>query len=345
MTVSFSDGGKPDVIHTTSLSETLSTGKRRRKKKKKKMVKLNSESARQLELKIQANMNRHELSCQHFLCRQFWCFTISQAILTMLASILAFVASSDLLTPVIKTYLNLLVGSLSAIVVFLQTLSGICTFGDRAGMHSNLAIDLRDLRDDIALLRLKLQKVEADDEKNGGSVADESSYYDDYELDGSKNGSKTANGDKGVEDEDVNRDNFESIQQRYRQSLAGCKSNSPMQISEAFYGLESHLLVSRSLDNDLYMSQVYGHNNHGNLVAWKGYDILCTQISTYYLFPMFLPSPRYAVDTTMKLLNTQLNQCHKYWEAQVKENFGNNKKFMKKSFFYSYNPSSSSEEV
>jgi len=271
-------------------------------------------------------MNQHTLASIYFSNQNFYVFTVTQASFTMMASIGAFAASSDLLTPISKVWLNLAVGSISAMVVFLQTMNGVCGFGERAGQHQNLAIDLRDLRDDIALLKLKLQKVKADKEKAKAQHGDGYSYTTDSDDD--------SNSDED-EDEEVNKDNFESIQQRYQQSLAGCKSNCPMELSEAFRGLNSHLMVTKSLDNNLYMTQVYGHSKHENLLYLKAYDLLSAEILTYYFFPLILPNPKSMVKQTMARLNTELNKCHRYWEKQVKENFGNNKKYMKQSFFYS----------
>lgn len=166
-----SDGERPGVIDAS-----LPPPRRRRKKKKKKVVRLDVESARELEYIIQANMNQHTLASIYFSNQNFYVFTVTQASFTMMASIGAFAASSDLLTPISKVWLNLAVGSISAMVVFLQTMNGVCGFGERAGQHQNLAIDLRDLRDDIALLKLKLQKVKADKEKAKAQHGDGYSY-------------------------------------------------------------------------------------------------------------------------------------------------------------------------
>jgi len=314
---------------------------KKKKKKKKKGVKLDAESAMQLESNIQMNLTKHLLASKYFIHRQFWYFTTTQAVLTMAASIFAFVASSEILNDKQKTILNLGVGSISAFVVFIQTMSGVCSYGERGGMHENLSVDLRDLRDDITLIRFKLCKlVTDDDEKKGlisadssssGSNSNSNSYSYSYIE---SNYSSEDDSDSDDDDDEEHHDTFESIQNRYRQSLGGCKSNVPMELSDAFQGLDSHLQVTRSLDNNLYMHQVYGHSRFNNIVYFKAYDILCAEILGYFWYPWGLPCPKKCVEETMRRLQNELDAAHKYWAAQVKENYGAHPDAFKHSFFY-----------
>ena len=114
----------------------------------------------ELEYQVQINLIKHNLASMFFASRQFWVFTITQGVLTMIASILAFVASSSLIEERTKDIIATIVGSTSGVVVFLQTMAGVCNYGTRAAMHASAAIDLRDLRDEIVLIKFKVKKEE-----------------------------------------------------------------------------------------------------------------------------------------------------------------------------------------
>ena len=65
------------------------------KKKKKHGVKFNYQNAAVLEQQVQMNLVQNSLAHQYFQFRQYWYFTLPQAFLTAIASVLAFVASSE----------------------------------------------------------------------------------------------------------------------------------------------------------------------------------------------------------------------------------------------------------
>ena len=83
------------------------------------------------------NILVHNLAARFFECRQFWIFTIPQATLTMIPSSLAFMAATDLIDENMKLILNTVVGSTSAFIVFLQVMSGICSYRTRGAMHKS----------------------------------------------------------------------------------------------------------------------------------------------------------------------------------------------------------------
>jgi len=295
---------------------------------------LNFDSAMELEYQVQINLIKHNLASMHFQSRQFWLFTITQGVLTMLASILAFIASSALIPEITKDILATIVGSTSGIVVFLQTMSGVCNYGTRAAMHASAAIDLRDLRDHIVLIKFKVKK-----EAEQGIVA---SHYQHSTRRGSfLTAAMTAggndNGDSSSDDEEDDEEakkvkeeeekqeqehdnTFARIQQRYRQSLSGCKSNIPMGLSEAFHGLHSNLLVSESMDNTMYMRNIYGpKTNSKNIIHFKAFDILASEILNDSWYPLLLPNSQKVIDKSMARLNKELNKYHKYWDEKLDE--------------------------
>ena len=114
----------------------------KKKKKKKQGVKFNYQNAAVLEQQVQMNLVQNSLAHQYFKFRQYWYFTLPQAFLTAIASVLAFVASSEKLEEHAQS-INLFVGSISAAVVLFQTISGIRQYGVKADRHQNVAVQLR----------------------------------------------------------------------------------------------------------------------------------------------------------------------------------------------------------
>jgi hypothetical protein len=171
----------------------------------------------------------HKLTCAHLEARQFWFFTIPQALVTMLGGILAFLTTSDLFNDETNTIIATIVGSIAVGSVFIQTLEGSCKYGIRASMHSGTAIDLRDLRGDLKLLMVKLKATGEKDIANrkNNSNNNTTSIIKDTEV---NEGDKT--------------NTFESIEMRYRQSAQGCKSFVELSISEAFELLHTELMVT-----------------------------------------------------------------------------------------------------
>jgi len=339
---------------------------KRKKKPKDAGIVLTKDSAMELEYQVHKNLVKHNISASYYYTRQMLFFTIPQAVLTMVTSILAFLSSSELYSERQRTVLATIVGCLSGVVVFLQTLNGVCTFGTRAAQHASAAIDLRDLRDHIILIKFTLQKQEEqddidnleaeeedDDDNDDKTVEDMLSPKDDKSLasydhrstrsggrsqSASKAASKAAAskiiGDLGeaadvVQDEEEDEaekelkedDNtFGRLQQRYRQSLAGCKSNIPMQVSEAFSGMESNLMVMNTKDRKTYMVNVYGPKVvYDNLVYFKAFDILSEGMLNYWLYPLFLPNPTKTTQEAMDRLGETLDEYHNYWDAKEKK--------------------------
>ena len=183
----------------------------------------------------------------------------------MLSSILAFVATSDLLDNKTKVVINIIVGSTSGVVVFLQTMSGVCGYGTRAAMHDSAAVDLRDLRDHLVLLTQKLNLKETQKRINdaGPTFA---------ELVG-VNDTKTED-DEGVGENEDNTSNFEDIQSRFKQSLSGCKATVPLETSEAFQGVQSDLNLTATWKALEFMYGKYHHSHIFEFVHLKAFDIL-----------------------------------------------------------------------
>lgn len=289
---------------TTPHADSKTKDTRRKSRGQSGGVKLTYRSAFQLEREISKYLAKHNLASKFLGYRQFWIFTVPQAVLTCMASILAFIATSDMLTATQKTILSTVVGSTSGVVVFLQTMGGICNYGSRSAMHQSTAIDLRDLRDDLVLIKHKLGQMEKDKGKKltaamvGHTLPESDSEEDDY-------------------DDDRNGTDFGTIQSRFRQSLSGCKSNLPLGLMEAFNGLDSNLVIARTRENSVLLYNVYGHIEFDDFIETKAYDILAGEILNARGFPMRLPNSKAMVQKTMERLRVQLNTYQSFWDQPV----------------------------
>mmetsp|Transcript_5013 Transcript_5013/g.11634 ORF Transcript_5013/g.11634 Transcript_5013/m.11634 type:complete len:390 (-) Transcript_5013:182-1351(-) len=286
----------PDL--QSSAAEKPKDKKKDKKSKQRKGVQITAASAFELEREVSKNMAKHNLANQYLAFRHFWFFTVPQAVLTCVSGILAFVATLDLLTNEVKTIVNTIVGSISGVVVFLQTMSGICNYGSRADMHQSAAIDLRDLRDDLHLLKQKLKQIEMDrNKKKSHAEANGEDHEDSNEEDGAS---------------------FDEIQSRFRQSLSACKSNVPMGLTEAFAGIESNLLLARSKENNVYMTKIYGEIEFDDFVQSKAHDILAGEILHSRFFPFSLPKSKDVVQRTMERLRNHIELYQCFWHKNGK---------------------------
>ena len=271
-------------------------------KTEKKGVKLNARNAQQLEIQFQINLIKHSLAADYFEFHQFYLFTLPQAILTAASSVIAFSSSSASFSQW-QDILSIVVGLNSAIVVLLQTISGIQNFGMRADRHRGVAIQLRDLRDDIVLMKFKLNSVELDTKQKHEILYKKDGAFPIVDWNKSKEHEEHEHDDDADAGES---ETFDSIQKRYQQCLSGCTSNVPIELSEAFHGLGSNLEIAETKENVERMHNIYGHLNYQSLVTGKAYDILAGLILNRWNFPLFFPDSKEVVRTTMKMLKARL---------------------------------------
>jgi len=263
-----------DDTSNGSNKSTVSASDGKPMEKKKKCAKLTLKGVIEFKQMVQMNLGQHNLAAHYFLCRQYWFFTVPQALLTMIAGIFAFVATTELLDAQQIIIINVIVGSTSAIVVFLQTMSGVCEYGTRGAMHNGLAIDLRDLRDGVFLLGAKVTA-------NFSSTNQE------------------------VDHDDENDKEFATFQSRFQQSLSGCKSNVPLKLGEAFHSVTSSLAMSKSKANMKYIIDVYDTSDNASNRYFTNmhtllYDILAAEILEYTFFPIFPPNAKKIAEKAMK---------------------------------------------
>ena len=269
------------------------------------------QSAARLKQEVQMNMTKHKLAKKVFSARQFWFFTVPQAILTMLNSVLAFVATSDLLDNKTKVIINIIVGSMSGAVVFLQTMSGVCRYGTRAAMHDSTTVDLRDLCDHLLLIKQKLVIKETRKRNQNISI----DFRPTYESVGI-NDANTEDDDEDDYNSGDNASNFEDIQTRFRQSLSGCKSTVPLAISEAFQGVQSDLNLTGTHKTMEYLYEKYHHFRIFDYMHLKAFDILSIEITNYQFFPICLPNSDKMVEVTMDRLRKKAKEAENYWISE-----------------------------
>ena len=105
--------------------------------------------------KIMIDLAKHQIAHEYFSKRQFWVFTLPTALLTLVSSILAFMAcSSELLRSFHwnSQVVTFTAGALSAFAVFLQSLSGKCNYEKRAMMHDAMVHNFRKLKNELLVV-------------------------------------------------------------------------------------------------------------------------------------------------------------------------------------------------
>ena len=277
------DGSSPTLPQPDTEPQTSPSNSQ--KPKGRRGVKMNARSTYGVEKQIQKNILMHSLAAEYFQFRHFWIFEFQQGIFTMFSSILAFVATTELIENRMKIILTTIVGATTTFVGFLQAMNSLCSYGTRAIMHQSVIIDLRDQKNHLRMLRIKLGYVEA------GLVSSEDTFVD--EEDG---------------DDEYNEGTFESIQDKFEQSLSGCKSTIPVEISEAFFGFETSLSGIWTMASFKIFVDHYGPKYPWEMLGLIPDDIVAKEIMDYPLFPFRLPSPSKVVKNSRERFRKQYKE-------------------------------------
>jgi len=215
---------------------------------------------------LKSQLRQHCLARQYFDKRQFCFFDAITALLTMTAGIMAFVAGTDLLEEGHKTNLNLIVGSFSFVVVFMQTLSTRFKFDVQSEMHSSFAFDIKDMIVDLGFIL--------------GDIEEQV---------------RTGRGDEGKHKEW--RVSIRKIRERYGRSLKKCRSMMPPKITSAFD------LIQNDLDTEFRDVPKKFRTDDG---VEEFYDRAFIQLESQIFLsrgsPMFLPNPEKVVKVSIKKL-------------------------------------------
>ena len=252
----------------------------------------------------------HKLTCAHLEARQFWFFTIPQALVTMLGGLLAFLCAADKFTCGTDRSVEMAVGSFAVVSVFMQTVEGVCKYGIRASMHFVAAIDLRDLSSDLKLLMVKLKAVGEKDIANRKNDNNSNISYNSPSM------IKDTEGNQGGKTNKTNTSESQCIELRYQQSSQGCKSFVELSISEAFELLHTELMVKLDKNAMQHFEDKVGSDWYSNLYL-GACDRLCAEITSYNYWPLFVPNSNQVVSNTMKLIQRDWKEGENFWLKEI----------------------------
>ena len=104
--------------------------------------------------KVEQERQIQRLSAAHYGAWHFWFLFMPSALLTLLAGILAFLSTSDMLGSALRVRLSIVVGCLALVATFLQALSDQLKLDSRAAMHRSAVLDLKRICDDLEFMSI-----------------------------------------------------------------------------------------------------------------------------------------------------------------------------------------------
>ena len=241
-----------------------------------------------VELELHRSIVMHTLAAKFFQVRQFWFFEFTAGFLTMLSSILAFIATTELVVQRDQIVLTTVVGATTVVVGFLQALNSNLGYGTRAVMHQSVAIDLRDLRNHLRMIRCQLGFAE-------------------------QHGLQGVFRFENDEEEEFTEGTFESIRDKFEQSLNGCKSPLPIEISEAFSGIESSMHTTGVQSTMELFIRLYGPKFHWQFLFFKYLDIASELITDHRYFPFFLPRSSSVIKKAKVLIKQEFKEGREFY--------------------------------
>ncbi len=274
----------------------------------KRVVKLTARNVETLEQQVQMEMIKHVLAEKYFTFHSFWFFVMPQAVLTALASVFAFVAGSQVIEGNPSVWINLVAGVTSACVVLIQTIGGFKIYDKRADRHHNTAVQLRDLRDQLCILKIKFRSEARQMKEEGLRHASSLNFA---------TGAATSIALVDDKEEGLG-ESFDLIQKRFQQCLTGCSSYVPIEISTCFHGLGTNLELALTEKNRKLMADDYGPDFNEILLLSKSIDILSAEIIQFWLFPLFFPNPKNMVTQTMENLKLRLDETKNQFDSKPK---------------------------
>ncbi|OEU08717.1 hypothetical protein FRACYDRAFT_249618 [Fragilariopsis cylindrus CCMP1102] len=220
----------------------------------------------------------HKLTCAHLEARQFWFFTIPQALVTMLGGLLAFLCAADKFTCGTDRSVEMAVGSFAVVSVFMQTV-------ERVSVGEN---DIANRKND-----------------NSNNI----SYNSPSMI-------KDTEGNQGGKTNKTNTSESQCIELRYQQSSQGCKSFVELSISEAFELLHTELMVTLDKNSMQHFEDKVGSDWYLNLYL-GACDRLCAEITSYSYWPLFVPNSNRVVSNTMKLIQRDWKEGENFWLKEI----------------------------
>jgi len=269
-----------------------------------------AQSMNYLQVLILQEEQQQKLSALHFDAIHDYVFFFPSVIITLLGGILAILVKSTLVTSgKTQTVIALVIAILSIVSTFFQSLMKQFDFSGRAGFHDSCARALNKL-----LLFSKLDAREAAYNSIFKSLSTGTTLsvgknklaeedHDESKKPSAKKGKDDAKddvkkGDDGTKkgDDDEHKKSDGSLVAQFRQAVDTCSSVVPIEISMAFKIMRTRLeLVNKST----LIHKVHAKVDFSIVLPSLVYALSNT-IVTYKGFPILLPDPEWAVDTTLK---------------------------------------------
>mmetsp|Transcript_2323 Transcript_2323/g.2708 ORF Transcript_2323/g.2708 Transcript_2323/m.2708 type:complete len:430 (-) Transcript_2323:144-1433(-) len=288
-------------------------------------------SINELWQKVMIDLEKHRLANEYFSIRQYRYFTIPQAVLTLFSSFLAFFSSSiassnfevkltSKLDLDLVTILTLIVGSISSIVVFLQTVSGECIYGKRATMHDAMSINLRNLGNELSLSVPNNNPTQSITNQHTHWPARNNVNNNQTEVDKVKN--------------------IKSYVDRYKEYQNVCKSEFPLEINTLFNKFETDFeteIGKAKSEIQLAVIEIFAEKNNSNYgkkysfmntasldlvekfkpLFAKALRNLVKSCTTSLLFPIFLPDPEQVTAYAMESIKGDLRDISVVYQSTV----------------------------
>ena len=109
-------------------------------------------TATHLWMQIECERQMHRLAAEYFRFRHFWVLFLPAAMMTLVSGVLSFVTTSEMTArpdSAVNVVLSTVVGVLSVISTFWQTLNDQLKYGARKEMHASAALDLKTILDTL----------------------------------------------------------------------------------------------------------------------------------------------------------------------------------------------------
>ena len=231
-----------------------------------KRTKLNMDTAYQLRINIHTQMLMHMLAARYFQNRHFWFFNVPKGILITASGMLAFFGKE-----------NFAIGTLTLVIAFLEGIGETLSYGSRAKMHEAVSIDLRDIENDLDLLKI--------------AMSDEIDFFEDFNSTSINASNSNSNNQANPAYEGSSSESFESFKARFQQSLSGCKSPIPLALVVAFDKVHREGIFNGVKSDWAKFLEVY---SVAYLKAWHMTlaNVLVAEIETSFFFPLFLPNSK-----------------------------------------------------
>merc|ERR1712238_268019 len=288
-----------------------------------------TQSLNYLDVRILSVQQQHKLAALHYDAIHDYCFFFPSVLVTLLSGILAILTKSTLVpNDKTETVIALVIAILAILSTLIQSLMKQFNFSGRAGFHSSCASALRKL-----YMYSKLDAREATYNSIyqslattsaplavGTKLTEEKEHHDDggSEDDGSKGPkdkdteshgksskkslvAKKGNDNSKKEDYMDKKDTQTpavgaTIAAQFRQAVDSCSSVVPIEISSAFAILRTRLeLVNKST----MLHKVHAKVDF-SIVLPSLYYALSNTILSSPGFPIRLPDPEWAVETTLR---------------------------------------------